>query len=65
MVLFLLHDRNIPEEVEIAEFWADAFAGSVAEGDNPMKPTSDILYPVVNNLDRIQQLTTTDNKEAN
>jgi hypothetical protein len=36
------------------------FSGSVRQGDDPMEPVSDILYPVVNRFDKIQILSDED-----
>jgi hypothetical protein len=55
-LITLLCDRKIPHEVADAEFWANAYSGSVAEGDNPMEPISDILYPIIDQTDHIQLL---------
>jgi hypothetical protein len=37
-----------------AKFWANYFSYSVASGDDPMEPMSDIIYPIVDAIDRIR-----------
>jgi hypothetical protein len=49
-----VYSRSIPDEIENAEYWADVYSGWVSPGDNPMEPVSDIIYPVIDKLDRIQ-----------
>jgi hypothetical protein len=51
---YILPDPNIPEEVEEAEFWAVFFEGSVSQGDDAFEPVSDLFYPVIDSIDRIQ-----------
>jgi hypothetical protein len=47
--------------VEDAEYWAEIYSGSIRPGDNAMEPVSDILYPILNEIDRIQLFTTSNN----
>lgn len=44
---YILPNLEKEEDVVDAEFWANVFSNSVAEGDNPMEPVSDILYPII------------------
>jgi hypothetical protein len=53
---YILPDPDEPQEVADAEFWASYFAGSVCPGDDAYEPVSDILYPVIDSIDRIQIL---------
>ena len=46
--------RDDPDDVAHAAYWADLFSGSVSPGDNPNEPVSDIIYPIINNIDKIQ-----------
>jgi hypothetical protein len=57
--------RLDPAQVEDAEFWARIYSGSISPGDNPMEPTSDILYPIINELDRIKLFSSEDDKALN
>jgi hypothetical protein len=51
---YVLPDPNIPQEMKEAEYWAPFFSGSVSRGDDAFEPVSDILYPVIDAIDRIQ-----------
>jgi hypothetical protein len=44
----------------LAEFWAAIFEGTIDPGDNPLEPAADILYPVIDRLDKIQLFTDDD-----
>jgi hypothetical protein len=54
------NNRDDAEEVSTAEYWAKVFSGSVDQGDDPMEPVSDILYPVIDRFDKIQIITDKD-----
>jgi hypothetical protein len=55
-------DLGNAEEVAEDRYWADVYAGSVSPGDDPFEPVSDIIYPVIDTIDRIQIFSPTSNE---
>lgn len=49
-----LPDMSVPEEVEETEGFVDWFSDFVPPGDDPAEPVSDIVVPIINNIDYVE-----------
>jgi hypothetical protein len=51
---FLSKNRSNPAQVEDDKQWANIYKSFIDEDDDPMEPVSDILYPIIDEMNRIE-----------
>jgi hypothetical protein len=60
-----LHRRNDPEAQAESERWSDWFKDFIAPQENPFEPVVTLIYPVVNNIRRVDLLSAINYTTAN
>lgn len=53
-LILYLQNRSDPDEMATLEYYASYCQYYIPVGENPFEPNSDILYPIINNVDEVR-----------